>query len=217
MESKIMRRIAAPLSLGLLIGLGACGPINRGMESVHQPLVSRADYALDVGTTANGLAPGETQRLAGWFDTMHVGYGDRISIDDPTPYGRTASREAIAGVAAHYGLLVGTDAPVTDGAVPSNSVRVIVSRSSARVDRCPDWDKPSQPDFSSSTSSNYGCAVNTNLAAMVANPEDLVRGQTGTGVVDARTANKAIGAYRDADLTGKNGLTKESTKSTGGQ
>lgn len=215
MESKIMRRIAAPLSLALLAGLGACGPVNRGMESVHQPLVSRSDYAMDVGISPAGLAPGEEARLAGWFDTLKLGYGDRISIDDPTPYGRTASHGAISGVAAHYGLLVSGEAPVTDGQVPANSVRVVVSRSSARVEHCPDWDKASQPNFAGSTSSNFGCATNSNLAAMVASPEDLVRGQESAGPIDARSASKAITAYRNADTTGKAGLTKESTK-TGG-
>ena len=215
MESKIMRRIAAPLSFALLAGLGACGPVNRGLESVHQPLVSRSDYAMDVAITPAGLARGEEARLAGWFDTLKLGYGDRISIDDPTPYARGASHDAISGVAAHYGLLVGSEAPVTDGQVPANSVRVVVSRSSARVEHCSDWGKASEPNFAQATSTNYGCAINSNLAAMVASPEDLVRGQESTGPIDARSAGKAITAYRDADTTGKAGLTKDSTKSGG--
>ena len=46
--------------------LGGCsGTKNRGLESVHQPVVSRTDYSFDVGTVPNGLAPGEEQRLAG--------------------------------------------------------------------------------------------------------------------------------------------------------
>ena len=44
--------------------------------------------------------------------------------------------------------------------------------------------------------SNYGCAVNSNIAAMVANPQDLVHGREGSGVGRCRTAAKAVESYR---------------------
>jgi pilus assembly protein CpaD len=43
--------------------------------------------------------------------------------------------------------------------------------------------------------SNFGCAVNSNLAAMVANPGDLVSGRESTST-RCRARNKAIEAYR---------------------
>ncbi len=211
--SKPRRRIAAPLGLALLGALGACGPVNRGVETVHQPIVSRADYAMDVGTGGGGLAAGEAQRLDGWFASLRLGYGDTITLDDPAPDGHPGSRDAVATVAAHYGLLLGNDTPVTPGDVPAGDVRVVVSRASARVDRCPDWDRASQPEFASSASSNFGCAVNTNLAAMIANPQDLVRGQTpsGNSTTDAAVTAKAINQWRIADPTGKQPLKEVST------
>jgi pilus assembly protein CpaD len=60
--------------------------------------------------------------------------------------------------------------------------------------------------------SNFGCSVNANLAAMVANPEDLIYGREGSSVVDAMTAAKAVGSYRSAVPTGKNGLKDINTK-----
>jgi len=60
--------------------------------------------------------------------------------------------------------------------------------------------------------SNFGCAVNSNLAAMVANPEDLVHGREGTGVGDTLTTSKAIGTYRKAEPTGTKGLQDINTK-----
>jgi pilus assembly protein CpaD len=60
--------------------------------------------------------------------------------------------------------------------------------------------------------SNFGCGVNSNLAAMVANPEDLIHGREGSAVVDAQTASKAVATYRAAPPTGTKGLTEESTK-----
>jgi pilus assembly protein CpaD len=62
--------------------------------------------------------------------------------------------------------------------------------------------------------SNYGCAVNVNFAAQVANPEDLIHGRDGLGVSDAATAAKALQLYRTAPPTGARGLQDINTKGT---
>ena len=104
---------------------------------------------------------------------------------------------------------------LTPTPVPADAVRVVVSRSSASVPSCPEWSSKYSTDFSSGTSSNYGCAVNSNLAAMVADPQDLVKGQAGS-LSDPATASKAIGVYRDAKPTGTQGLKENSTTNGGG-
>ena len=60
--------------------------------------------------------------------------------------------------------------------------------------------------MSGGTSSNFGCGVNGNLAAMIANPEDLVRGQTTDSDLRTTTSNRAIQAYREQAPTGAGGL-----------
>lgn len=205
-----MRSISSAALLTLSLALGACGPVNRGLESVNQPVVSRTDYVFDV--PAAGLAtPGsaEAERIAGWLDSLRVGYGDHVSIDESAAY-PGASRSTIASVVARYGLLLSDTAPVTSGAIAPGTVRVIVSRSTASMERCPDWRSVAQPEYASSTMSNYGCATNGNLALMIADPQDLITGKTGDGPDPAMTT-KAIKAYRDAALTG--GAMK--TESTG--
>ncbi|RYD61198.1 MAG: pilus assembly protein CpaD, partial [Sphingomonadales bacterium] len=73
------------------------------------------------------------------------------------------------------------------------------------------------PDFSQSTTSNYGCATNSNLAVMVADPGDLVRGVPGAPASDPTTGTRAVKALRDATPTGGGGtvLKTESTKGGG--
>jgi pilus assembly protein CpaD len=187
-----------------LVG-GCSGTPNRGLESVHQPVVSRTDYAFDVGAGPGGLAPGEAQRLSGWMSSLRVGYGDRIAIDDPAR--DPATRGDVAATAAHYGLLVSDEAPVTAAPVAPGTVRVVVSRARAHVPGCPDHSRMYQPDYEAHTSSNHGCALNSNLAAMVANPMDLVRGEQGTGLSDPAIGTRAIDRFRKAEPTGNGGNT----------
>ena len=193
------------LAPALLLG-GCMGTQNRGVESVHQPVVAQTDYAFDVATSGGTLAPGEDRRLAGWMATMRLGYGDRVAIDDPSPYGNGA-RAQVAGLVASYGLLLSDGAPVTPAPITPGTIRVVVSRMRASVPGCPDWSLDSTNDFNENTSSNYGCATNVNLAAMVANPADLVRGAVGNETNDAAASYKAIDTYRKKAPTGAGALT----------
>ena len=202
------RSIAALLLLGT--ALSACAstsggpPPNRSLYSVNQPVGQRTDYVMDLGTSADGLPESERARLNAWFGSLELGYGDRISVDEAGGYGDGTVREAVAQVAGRYGLLVNEGAPVTAGAVQPGSVRVIVSRTTASVPNCPNMVESGL----SATSPNYGCAINSNLAAMVADPNDLVLGQTGSGTGDPRATTRAIRTYRDAQPTGTRGLSE---------
>ena len=75
-------------------------------------------------------------------------------------------------------------------------MRVVVSRRRAEVPHCPNWSLPAQPNYDNRNMSNFGCGVNTNIAAMVANPEDLVHGREGVGTGDVRAAAKAVQYFR---------------------
>jgi pilus assembly protein CpaD len=182
---------------------------DRGVASVNQPVLNRSTFALDLSAPGGIVAPQELGRLDGWFRSLDLGYGDSIFVDGA--YSDTA-RAQVADVAGNYGMMVLPAAPVTAGVLPPGSVRVIVSRTRAEVPGCPNWSVPSQPNFQNRSMSNYGCGVNSDLAAMVANPEDLFHGREGTGVGDAATAAKAVGFYRQAKPTGTEGLKDVSTK-----
>lgn len=212
MESKAMRVSPAILLLATAMSLGACGPVNRGLESVNQPVVQRTDYVFDVSGSGT-LSSTEEKRLADWFDALNLGYGDRVSIDSRN--GDNSMRDAIATVVARYGLLLSDTAPVTQGSDQLSGVRVVISRSSASVPDCPNWRRASQPEFAASTTSNYGCATNSNLAAMIADPADLVQGREISGN-DPLTITRAISTYREKDPTGKGALKQESTGGSGG-
>jgi pilus assembly protein CpaD len=177
---------------------------SRGLDSLNQPVVQRTDYLLDLADNG-GLSDADMGRLQGWFDSLALGYGDHVSVD----HGTSAGRHDVARVAGAYGLFLSADAPVLEGDVPMGAVRVIVSRTTASVPNCPNYDAERGP---SSTSSNYGCALNSNLAAMIADPNDLVLGQVGSVTGDASTSYKAIRLYRQTAPTGSKGLSDVSTR-----
>lgn len=171
----------------------------RGVMAVNQPVVTRSDYAMDLAAPDGTLSSAEEARLDGWFRGLGLGYGDRIYVDGG--YAGSASSD-VGRVAGRYGMMVSPGAPVTAGMVQPGTVRVVVTRTRASVPGCPNWDRPASPDFGNHQMSNYGCAVSSNMAMMVADPQDLVYGREGGAVVDAETAAKAIHMYRDWPLTG---------------
>jgi pilus assembly protein CpaD len=203
--------ITKAVLVSLAFTLAGCGGIatNRRLDSIHQPVVERLNYTLDVVTGPGGLSYPEQRRIAGWFEAMDLRYGDRITIDDPMR--SSATLAAVAALADRYGLLVSGQAPVTAGYVNAGNARVIVTRTKATVAGCPDWSAKSDSNPMSATSTNYGCATNANFASMVANPEHLLKGERGGSDTLIMSSNKAIGSYREAKPTGEKGLKIEQT------
>lgn len=206
------KALGAAITLSLGLALAGCGgvPMDRGLESARQPVVQRTNYTLDVTSGPGGLSLPEQRRLAGWFEAMDLRFGDRIAIDDPLKSG--ATRAAVEAVAGRFGLLLGDEAPVTAGYLNAGSVRVVVTRSTASVPGCPNWSANSDANPGNATNPNYGCAVNGNLAAMVADPEHLLKGATGKGQTTIMSSTKAIETYRGATPTGEGGLKAQSSQ-----
>jgi pilus assembly protein CpaD len=193
-----MRIVSMALITALGLSVTACGSTtaNRSVYSERQPVVSKTNYVLDLSAGNGGLSTAEQNRLSGWFDALDLGYGDRVAIDDPGYSASAVARNAVESIVARDGLLVSDKAPVTEGYVPAGLVRVVVSRTRASVPGCPDFSHRSHSDFQARTSENYGCGTNSTMAAMIADPEDLIRGKNAAGE-DQAQASKAIRAYRD--------------------
>jgi pilus assembly protein CpaD len=217
-QTWLARVPALALATTLGLGLAGCGsmPTNTTLYSVKQPVVERSNMTMDVATTPGGLPVSEQQRLNGWFETLDLRYGDRIAIENPGQ--NPAVANAVRDLAARYGLMIADTAPVTPGMLEPGKARVVITRSSAKVPGCPDWSAKSDMNYTNGTSPGYGCAVNSNLAAMVADPQDLLEGKKGTGETLISTSNKAITTYREMDPTGKAGLKSAGTagSSSGG-
>lgn len=213
-----LRTLAAAGALAAL--LAGCAAPNKALTatnnpslySVHQPVVERTNYVLDLATSGPALAPGERERLTNWFESIDLRYGDRLFLDPAGGYSDPGVRRDVSAVLAEYGLFLSEGAPVTEGSVAPGAVRIVASRSVASVPGCPNW-QDRHEIVQRTTSSNFGCATNANLAAMIANPDDLVAGREGSVSSSAATAGRAIRVYRQNGATGTNALRSESTRS----
>ncbi len=86
----------------------------------------------------------------------------------------------------------------------SSSHQPVVSGTRASVPDCPNW-RAGKIGEREGQNSNYGCATATNLAAMIADPADLLHGRSAGPGCSAEVATRAIKSYRETAPTGKGG------------
>ena len=213
LASALLMSVSLSGCLGTAAGNTAA--VNRSLDSVHQPVVRVSSYVIDADATSGMLPPSEMRRLNDWLNAMEAGYGDRIAVDESAASNGRAARDAVAMLVARKGLLLAEHAPVTSGAIQPGFIRVVITRATASVPSCPNWTTRATANNNNSTTSNYGCATNSNIAAMVADASDLVRGQN-SGENDPLTASKAIDTYRNTPPTGAGGLSGVSASGGGG-
>lgn len=215
-----MNKIATCALLAASFAFAGCnspaGYANRSLDSIHQPVVSSSNHYLDLIAYGGDIAPSEAARLSGWLEAIGVGYGDQVMLADGSAYGSPSAVATVRNLLGQRGATLAGVATDASGSVGNGVIRVHVTRAVAYVPGCPDWSSRFQADPYNSTSSNYGCATNSNLAAMVADPNDLVRG---TSATDTNTAAgvKAVKTYREKIPTGAGALRTNDTNSGGGQ
>ena len=195
-----MRNMKFLIAAAASISLAGCaanslGTTNTSMYSVHQPVVERTNYQIDIASDGTGINAAERVRLTDWFDALQLGYGDRVAIDYGAGYSSQSTTATVAQIASERGILIQDVAPVTSGQIEPGTLRVVVTQSKASVPSCPDWSTDHDRNYNASNHSNFGCAINSNMAAMVADPEDLVRGRANQKL-DTNSGKKAVDTYR---------------------
>jgi len=162
--------------------LQACTAPDTEWSNVEAPREVRVDY--DRLTHATGFAPGtaavsriEQADLAQFLRAAEVRSGDPIYLEAAAS-DRLAARRigSLARQLTHQGYEVASLPPSRD-AVPANHLLVVVERYVVTPPACPNFTKSPGSDHENAVSSNFGCATQTNLSLMVANPRDLVIGR----------------------------------------
>lgn len=223
LQYAIWRRAGGRLSclcLGLIM-LAGCTLPSDDWRVVETDRESRTEWQVDrayIRFLDRSIEPirGDLSRLTRFLLDRDVKETDRIQVagsgaQDPLGF----EAERIRVVAAHLrdiGYAPKVLPPVRRATVNPlgvDSVRVTVGRFVALGPDCPDWTNPSSAGAKNLPASNHGCADAANLAVMIDQPQDLVRGRgagsrvTGdSAVLTARPDIKAVETYSDSGAPG---------------
>lgn len=202
-KDKLINRAAAVAALAII--LGACAPSVQdaqwsGAESPkhNEVLFLHQSFAVHFEPGKEGLSPAEQKRLADFIADEDIGIYDDITLaagggGDAKSVALASRRQA--AVAAYLRSLHLKSAPDAQSSAPADQVTLSIGRYVVMTPQCPDWRKPSEDDPSNTPSSNLGCATETNLGLMVADPRDLVVGKD-IAPSDADHNDYAVQRYR---------------------
>jgi len=127
----------------------------------------------------------------------------------------TFTRESVVSLKPFLPLLAGL--ALSGCAIGDRSLqtphKIEVAGDAAVVPGCPDWGD-GEINSDEGQAANFGCATRLNLAAMIADPADLLHGRVATATDTVATV-RALKAYREQIPTGTKEI--EKAKAGGGQ
>lgn len=189
----------------LLLSLGACTREEAAWTAAEAPNRLQVDWRSEafVASFPSGaaqLAPDERAKLGRFLDASLRTGDERITLSPPPDADRALTgrridhlRQIVAAAAPRRPVTV---APVADSRLSSGTALVVIGRYVVSTPSCPNWRKPSGIDAANQPSSNLGCANESNLGLMVADPGDLVAGRE-LDRADGEAMNHGIRRYRD--------------------
>ena len=205
------------LCLAAVLTAGSCSAPSGGKMVFDDPLanhpimVEPSSQSLRVSVSPGGIAPADVAH----FDAFVSDYQDHGSgkIVVSAPQGALASAELSVvadrinamGVSRDKILVVARDAAPGDGQVELNYVSYQASTAP-----CGDWSEDLSYTMQNRTAANLGCAVQHNVAAMVADPRDLL-GPHPMGGADANRRATVITNYEKGVPTGATKTAEQST------
>ena len=201
------RLLAAPL-LALPLMLAACAPNsaglrdNAGLESIHKASVSfqQSVHPLTIGK--DGLSAEESAALDSFVNGMGLSFADRITLQSGEAARAEQYRDWLNAALGRHGLAISSVQQGT-GFAPGRA-QLVIDRATVSLPDCGRHTQPLPVNWQNQNMSNYGCATASNIATMVANPADLVSGNT-LSLQPASAVAKPVEAWNAHELTGITG------------
>ncbi len=174
------------LSLILVVAglMTACGP-----TQIRSDLELRSEPVFDTVTDRAMIEPGLAGDTALDLLLARNGarYGDRLIVTAP-PETREDLRRRLAGTGIRV-LAAPEETAAQGGAYSATFVRLVVT-----PPNCGDWSDDA--DFDNKPDAHWGCSQVSNLARMVADPNDLLAGREADAPYNTQADMLAIRAYR---------------------
>jgi pilus assembly protein CpaD len=168
--------------------------VNQRYPIAVQPRMMSLNLIYNGQSALDQNQSGQLARFA--EDYLSHGSGS-IGVNGPTAAATELALQSLLEIGvARTQIMVGG----AQGANPLNDIRVTYIRYVAEAPPCRDWSSNLTQTGSNVLPPNFGCATQHNLAAMVADPRDLVTPDT-TGQADAQRRLTVLQKYRAGEPT----------------
>ncbi|SCA55715.1 putative Flp pilus assembly protein CpaD [Candidatus Terasakiella magnetica] len=151
----------------------------QSQRQAREPVVTQVDSRFEVGFGygSSQLSPSAREKIDSFIMKHEVSRNDDIVIAVALQGGKISQKRAkkVAAYFRTFGFK-----PQLRGSNKQEglqAVQVNLSRYSVSVPNCPDWTDEPNSTYHNQVHSNFGCAQAANLALMIGNPRDLVRGR----------------------------------------
>jgi pilus assembly protein CpaD len=218
-RSRVCRRAVPILVVAVAALLTGCahrdsitvGAIPDDYRTTHPIVIAEKNQKIDlaVGAGDRGMTGSQRDTLLGFLDGYDTSAAPTLTIQLPSgsanEVAATAAARDFARVAVASGVkrnrIVVTSYQAASIEV-SSPVRVAYVSVKAQTDKCGRW-----PDDLGETSENkhyadFGCSYQNNLAAQIANPNDLL-GPRKPSTIDAENRGAVIDVYRTRGISGE--------------
>jgi pilus assembly protein CpaD len=208
--------MAAVFGLSLLAGCVGrdhviVGAIPDDYRTSHPIVISEKEQVTDipVGAADRGMTRSQREQLQGFLGSYDRSAASVVQILLPEgSANEAAARRAAAGLAE-----VARSAGVPRGRITILSyhvnapdsqppIRVSYSKVVASAGPCGRWPEDLMKNSENKHYADFGCSYQRNLAAQVANPNDLI-GPRKMGDIDAANRNNVINVYRGRGISGE--------------
>ena len=160
---------------------------------------------IDADATTTDLSDRDRARLKAFANAYLVNGHGPLTITAPSGYADADGHEAAADIrqalndaGVSWETLAG--ATYRTGGDQGDQLIVSYTRYVATASECGVWSGVRARDYRNLRSPNYGCATQNNIAAMLADPHDLIA-PAAISPRDAMSTSRAIDAYRTGEQT----------------
>lgn len=194
--SVLSRKSLTLVALAASLGLAGCAREDLALDDAYVPLspeerfpieYSRGPVTMEVASVHGALQPNQVIAVARFARQSQSGGQSPIVIRRPAGGGASARvANDVASLVLQQGVPRSMIRMATYPAPASAPVQIGYVKATAHSPACGNWTMDSTHSFSNEQMPNHGCAVQNNIAAMLANPADAV---TPTAVSPAQAAS----------------------------
>ena len=205
---EITQNLFRGLCLAAVLTAGSCTvPFTKDADNfddpaVNHPLLVEPSYqSMKVSYAANGTDPASAAKLEAFIADYRTHGNGKIAINVPSGPGMQQTVVSLSNQINEMGIGRDRILVASHDAAAGAQVELNYISYQARTAACGDWSEDLAFTADNSTASNFGCANQHNIAAMVADPRDLLGPRPMDGS-DGTRRQTVIGNYETGKISG---------------